>query len=115
MRKSLLTAGLLTFASLVFAAKSYDLTFAQPTKVAGVELGKGSYTVHLEGDKAVFVGPHSKEFTVPVKLENGAGKKFEYTSVESARKDGEDAIKMIHLGGSTTTLQFGEEVSASSK
>jgi hypothetical protein len=100
---------------LVFAAKSYSLTFVQPTKVAGVELGKGSYTVRLDGDKAIFSGPRSKEFTVPVKLENGAGKKYEYTSVESARKDGEDAIKFIHLGGSTTTLEFGDEVSASSK
>jgi hypothetical protein len=115
MRKSLLIVGLLTLSSLVFAAKSYTLTFVQPTKVAGVELGKGSYTVRLEGDKAVFTGPHSKEFTVPVKLDNGAAKKFEFTSVESAQKGGENTIKMIHLGGSTTTLEFGEEVSASSK
>jgi hypothetical protein len=115
MRKSLLTVGLLTFSSLVFAAKSYDLTFVGPTKVAGIELGKGSYSLHLEGDKAVFKGPHSKEFTVPVKLENGAGKKFDYTSVESAKKGGEDAIKLIHLAGSTTTLEFGDEVAASSK
>jgi len=112
MRKSLLAVGLLTFSSLVFAAKSYDLTFVGPTKVAGVELGKGSYSVRVEGDKAIFKGSHSKEVAVPVKLENGAGKKFEYTSVESARKDGEDAIKMIHLAGSNTTLQFEEGTSS---
>ena len=113
MRKSLLAVGLLTFSSLVFAAKSYDLKFVEPTKVAGVELGTGSYTVRVEGDKAIFLGPHKKEVTVPVKLENGAGKKFEYTSVESSRKTGEDSIKTIHLGGSTTTLQFGEEATSS--
>jgi hypothetical protein len=93
---------------LVFAAKSYDLTLVAPTKVAGIELGKGSYSVHLEGDKAIFRGPHSKEFTVPVKLETGTGKKFDYTSVESSQKGGEDTIKLIHLAGSTTTLEFGD-------
>jgi hypothetical protein len=108
MRKSLFAVGLLTFSSLVFAAKSYDLNFVGPTKVAGIELGKGAYSVRLEGDKAVFKGPHSKEIMVPVKLENGTGKKFDYTSVESARKDGEDAIKLIHLAGSNTTLEFGD-------
>jgi hypothetical protein len=115
MSKSLLTVGLLAFSSLVFAAKSYDLNFVEPTKVAGIELGKGNYTVRVEGDKAIFKGPHAKEFTVPVKLENGAAKKFGYTSVESSRKSGEDAIKLIHLGGSTTTLEFGDEGTASSK
>jgi hypothetical protein len=108
MRKSLLTVGLLTFSSLVFAAKSYDLKFIAPTKVAGVELNKGSYTLRIEGDKAIFKSTNAKEVTVPVKLENGAGKKFEYTSVESNRQGGEDAIKLIHLAGSTTTLEFGD-------
>lgn len=108
MRKSLLFVGLLTFSSLVFAAKSYDLTIVAPTKVAGVELAKGNYSMHLEGDKAVFKGANSKVVSVPVKLENGAGKKFEYTSVEAVQKGGEDAIKLIHLGGSTTTLEFGD-------
>jgi hypothetical protein len=98
----------LTFSSLVFAAKSYDLTLVGPTKVAGIELAKGSYSLHLEGDKAIFRGPHSKEIAVPAKVENGAGKKFEYTSVESSQKGGEDAIKSIHLAGSTTTLEFGD-------
>jgi hypothetical protein len=91
----------------VFAAKSYDLTLTAPTKVAGVEMPKGAYSLHLEGDKAVFKGPHSKEFSVPVKIENGAARKYDYTTVESTRKDGEDNIESIHLGGSTTTLEFG--------
>ena len=114
MSKSLLTVGLLAFSSLVFAAKSYDLTFVEPTKVAGIELGKGAYSVRVEGDKAIFKG-HGKEFAVPVKIENGAGKKFGNTSVESSRKGGEDTVKLIHLGGSTTTLEFGDEGTASSK
>jgi len=108
MRKSLLIVGLLTFSSLVFAAKSYDLTISAPTKVGSIELAKGTYTLHLEGDKAVFKDEHAKTFTVPVKLENGTGKKFEFTSVEATQKGGEDAINSIHLGGSTTTLEFGD-------
>jgi hypothetical protein len=50
-----------------------------------------------------------------VKIDTAAAKKFGYTSVESSRKGGEDAIKLIHLSGSTTTLQFGDESTASSK
>jgi len=115
MSKSLLTVGLLAFSSLIFAAKSYDLTFVTPAKVAGIELGTGAYTVRVEGDKAIFKGPHDKEVTVPVKLDTGAAKKFGYTSVESSRKSGEDTVKFIHLGGSTTTLQFSDEGTASSK
>ena len=115
MRKSLLAVGLLTFSSLVFAAKSYDLTFVAPTKVAGVELGKGTYSVRVEGDKAIFRGAHAKEFTVPVKLDTGAAKKYDYTTVESSKKGGADAIKLIHLAGSTTTLEFADEAGTSSK
>lgn len=107
MRKSLLLVGLLTFSSLILAAKSYDLTLIAPAKVAGVELPKGAYSLHLQGDKAIFKDRHSKEFTVPVKLDNSGSKKYDYTSVESTQKDGKDTIKWIHLGGSTTTLEFG--------
>jgi hypothetical protein len=107
MRKSLFLAVLFTFASLVFAAKSYTLTFNGTTKVAGVELRSGNYQVRVAGDKAIFTDTHSKETAVPVKLESGA-KKFDYTSVESSSKDGKDTVKMIHLAGSTTTLEFGD-------
>jgi hypothetical protein len=107
MRKSLFLAVLFTFASLVFAAKSYNLTFNGPTKVAGVELRSGNYEVRILGDKAIFRDGQSKETAVPVKLESGA-KKFNYTYVESSSKDGKQTVKMIHLAGSTTTLEFGD-------
>jgi hypothetical protein len=107
MRKSLLLAALLTFSSLVFAAKSYNLTFNSTTQVAGVELRSGTYSVRVAGDKVIFKDSNSKEVSVSAKMENGA-KKFEYTSVESSGKGGKDTVKMIHLGGSTTTLEFGD-------
>jgi len=106
MRKSLLLAALLTFSSLVFA-KSYDLILNAPTKVAGVELRSGTYSIRVAGDKVIFKDSNSKEVSVPAKLENGA-KKFAFTSVESLDKGGKDTIKMIHLAGSTTTLEFGD-------
>jgi hypothetical protein len=109
MKKSLLFVGLLTFSSMIFAAaKSYTVTIVAPTKVGTTELAKGSYTLHVEGDKAVFTDAKSKTYAVPVKLETGTGKKFEFTSVESTHKDGGDAIKLIHLAGSTTTVEFGD-------
>ena|ERR1035438_1104573 len=108
MKKSLLVVTLLTLSSMLLAAKSYSLTIVAPTKVGSVQLAKGSYSMTLEGDKAVFKDSHSKTISVSVKLENGTGKKFEYTSVESIQKDGGDSIKLIHLGGSTTTLEFGD-------
>ena len=106
MRKSLLFVGLLTFSSLVLSAKTYSLTIMTPTKVGGAQLAKGSYTLQLEGDKAIFKDEHSKSVSVPVKLENGTGKKFGFTTVEAVQKDGADSIKSIHLEGSTTTLDF---------
>src|ERR1700685_2935284 len=99
MRKSLCLAVLLTFASLVFAAKSYNLTFNGPTKVAGVELRSGSYSVRVAGDKVIFTdNTSSKAVTVPAKMETGS-KKFENTTMESSTKDGKEVVKMIHLAG----------------
>jgi hypothetical protein len=48
-----------------------------------------------------------------VKVAADAAKKYDYTTVESSKKGGEDAIKLIHLGGSKTTLEFGDEGTSS--
>ena len=107
MRKSLFLAVLLTFASLVFAAKSYNLTFVGPTQVGGVDLKSGSYTVRVAGDKVIFTNENSKEISVPVKTTTG-DKKFQATTTESSSKDGKEMVKAIHLGGSMTTLEFAD-------
>lgn len=109
MRKSVLCVGLLAFSSLIFAGtKSYPVTILGPTKVGSVELAKGQYTLQVDGDKAIFTDSHRKTVSVPVKLQNGTGKKYEFTSVEATQKDGGEAIKLIHLAGSTTTVEFGD-------
>ena len=106
MRKTLFAIALLTLASLVFAkTKAYDVNILSPSKASNVALATGKYSLSLDGDKAVFKG--AKTVTVPVKVENGAGKKFENTSMETVQKDGVEEIKLIHLAGTTTTLQFG--------
>jgi hypothetical protein len=111
MRKSLFLAVLLTFASLVFAAKSFNLTFNGPAQVGGVELKSGAYEVRVAGDKVIFKNANFKEFSIPVKSVAG-DKKFEYTSTESSTKDGKEMVKAIHLGGSTTTLEFADQTLA---
>jgi len=107
MRKSLLFIVLLTFASVMFA-KSYTVSIQAPTKVGSVQLAKGSYTLHVDGDKVLFTDDHQKTVSVPAKLNNSATKKFEFTSVEATEKNGQETIKLIHLGGSTTTVEFGD-------
>jgi hypothetical protein len=109
MKKSLFLAALLALSSLVFAsAKSYSIELDSAAKAGGAQLTKGSYTVQVAGDKAVFTDQHHKSVSVSVKLDTGTGKKFENTSVEATHQDGTEIIKLIHLGGSTTTLEFGD-------
>jgi hypothetical protein len=108
--KTFLLAALLSVASLTVAsAKSYQIAVDVPAKAGSTQLAKGSYTVQVQGSNAVFTDERNKSVSVPVKLDAGKGKKFEYTSVESTRKDdGTEVIKLIHLGGSTTTIEFGD-------
>ena len=108
MRKSLLFIALLSVSSLVFAGtKAYSFVITAPIKVGGAQLAKGNYKITLAGDKATFTDDHDKSVSVPAKVDAGAGKKFEFTSVEATQKDGADVVKLIHLGGSTTTIEFG--------
>jgi outer membrane protein assembly factor BamB len=111
MKKSLFFAGLLSLSSLVVAgSKSYPIVIDTAAKAGSVQLAKGDYTVQVEGDKAVFTDQHRKSVSVSVKLDTGTGKKFANTSVEATHKDGTVTIQSIHLGGSTTTLEFGGEL-----
>jgi hypothetical protein len=109
MKKSLFLAGVLSLSTLVFAgAKSYPIVIDSAAKAGSAQLAKGNYTVQVEGDKAVFTDEHRKTVSVAVKLDTGKGKKFQYTSVEATHKDGAEIITSIHLGGSTTTIEFGD-------
>jgi hypothetical protein len=109
MKKSLLFAGLLALTTLVCAsAKTYSIELDSAAKAGSAQLAKGNYTVQVDGDKAIFTDQHHKSVSVAVKLDTGTGKKFENTSLEATHKDGTEIIRLIHLGGSTTTLEFGD-------
>jgi hypothetical protein len=85
----------------IASAKSYYFTLTAPTKAGATVLKPGEYEVNIKGNQAVFTNDGGKSVSVPVKMEQSE-KKFDVTSVDT----NSDAIKEIHLGGSTTTLRF---------
>jgi hypothetical protein len=85
----------------IASAKSYYFTLTAPTKAGATVLKPGDYEVNIKGNQAVFTNDGGKSVSVPVKVEQSE-KKFDVTSVDT----NSDAIKEIHLGGSTTTLTF---------
>jgi hypothetical protein len=85
----------------IASAKSYYFTLTAPTKAGTTVLKPGDYEVNVKGNQAVFTSDSGKSVSVPVKVEQNE-KKFDVTSVDT----NSDAIKEIHLGGSTTTLTF---------
>jgi hypothetical protein len=107
--KSLLCVAVLALANLTIAsAKSYDIILNAPVKAGSVELKPGAYSVKVKGDTAIFTSASSgKSFTAPVKLDN-SGPKHEVTAVGTVNENGSEVLKSIKLGGSATTLEFGE-------
>jgi hypothetical protein len=106
--RSLLIGAAMTLASVsLAAAKTYDITVPAPAKAGTVELQPGQYKLKVEGSQAVFTDNHNKSFTVPATVEN-AGKKFPYTSLETASQGGTDTIQAIDLGDSNTRVKLGQ-------
>jgi hypothetical protein len=109
MKKTIFLAVMLSLSSLLFAiTKVYDVVIDSPAKAGTIQLAKGNYTVKVVGDQAVFRDEHFKTYSVAVKLDTNATKKFDRTSLEATDKDGTEVIKAIHLGGTKTTLEFGD-------
>jgi len=107
--KSLILTATLAVASMsVAAAKSYEIVLSAPAKAANIRLDAGQYRMKMEGVNAVFTNTETgKTFTAPAKVEN-AQKKFDYTAVETTKESDADHIKSIELGGTNTTVEFGE-------
>ena len=90
--------------SSIASAKSYNVTFFQPTIVGGEELKPGDYKVEVLDSKAVIrSGKLSVE--TPIKVEN-SDEKFNSTSVRYQNGDGKYRIQEIRLGGTKTKLVF---------
>lgn len=87
----------------IVSAKSYSFTLTSPTKAGTTVLKPGDYEVNVKGDQAVITNEGGKSVSVPVKVEQN-DKKYDATAVDT----NSDTIKEIHLGGSATTLMFGQ-------
>ncbi|WP_321474291.1 hypothetical protein [uncultured Paludibaculum sp.] len=89
-------------------AKSYDFSLAVPTTAGTVQLEPGRYSLKVEGDKAIItLEKNNKSVEVPVKIKQG-DKKFRTTSVGTVRGASSSKLTSIELGGSKTTLEFGQ-------
>jgi hypothetical protein len=107
--KTLLMAGAMALATISLAsAKSYDIVLSSPLQAGNMTLAPGEYHFKVQGSNVIFTkADSSKQFTAPVKVES-TGTKHENTAVESVKQNGTDQLKAIELGGSNTTLEFGE-------
>lgn len=101
MKKSILI--LFAAAGMIFAAaKSYTVTFFQPSIVAGTELKPGSYKVEVQ-DQNVVIKKGKETVTAPVKVENEPNK-FASTTVRYNNGDGKYKVTEIRLGGTNMKL-----------
>ena len=107
--KSLLIGGALALASLSIAsAKSYDITLTEPTQIGSHQLKPGDYSLKLKGNTAIFTNTDTSErITASVKIQNDA-KKHDQTTVDARQQSGNEKVESIRLGGTTTTLEFGD-------
>ena len=86
-------------------SQNIHITLLVPAKAGAVELQPGQYKVKIEGAQAVFTDVHNKSITVPAMVEN-ADKKFGYTAVETANKDGTNTIQAIDIGDSKIRVKL---------
>ena len=95
----------LTCASIAVAA-GYGFTVTAPMKAGTVDLASGDYKVAVQGSVAIVTNLQTdKSFTLIVKTET-AGTKFERTSLDTIKKDGQMRLQAIEVGGSTIKLVF---------
>ena len=108
--KSILFTATLALATLTMAsAKSYEISLQNNVQAGNVQLKAGQYSLKVEGSNAIFTDVQSaKSFTAPVKVDTGS-KKFNVTMVDTDKTGATESIKSIELGGSKTTLEFGDK------
>jgi phosphoribosylformylglycinamidine (FGAM) synthase-like amidotransferase family enzyme len=71
-------------------------------------LPAGSYTVKVNNNQALFTSENGKKFTVPVKVDTGAAKKYDATEVRTSKQGETTVIQAIDLSGTNEELQFDE-------
>lgn len=107
--------GIALFASLALAGgggSTYNITLSERSVVAGKELKPGDYKVEVTGDRAMIKGgSQSVETTVSV---HGGDKKFSRTAVRYDNADGKYRLDQVQVGGTKTTLVFGQDTGSQS-
>ena len=101
MKRTLLFVCLM--AGMAFAsAKSYTVTFFEPTLIGGTELKAGEYKFEVQEQKIVI--KHGKELTeASVKVET-VDSKYPATTVRYANADGKNKVEEIRVGGTKMKL-----------
>jgi hypothetical protein len=102
------TGAMLASFVVLGSAKSWDIVIDSNTKAGSVTLPAGNYSVKVDNNQALFTSDSGKKFTVPVKIDTGAAKKYDETQVKAAKQGDTYVIQAIDLGGTTQELQFGE-------
>jgi hypothetical protein len=97
----------------VAGAKSFDVNLPQTTKVGGAELKAGKYSVVVDGSKVRFKDAVTGKTTQADATVTTNDKKFALTQVDTTQSNGQNTIKEIDLGGTTTKLEFGANGSSS--
>ena len=99
----------LAFAFLVLAltvacAKTYWVTFYQPSVVAGTELKAGDYQLKLEGGQVTLKnGKRMAQAAVQVEQN---GEKYSRTTVRYQNGDGKYHVQEIRLGNTNLKIVF---------
>jgi hypothetical protein len=106
MMKTLLLALVMAGVSLA-GVKTYDVQIFSPLLIGSTLLKPGEYTVHLEGDKAVFTSARDSEIAAEAGVKvRTADKKFSRTEVVFTTEGETRRIQRIGLKGSRVELQF---------
>jgi len=94
----------LMLALAVASAKTYYVTFFQPSIIAGTELKAGEYQLKVEGDQ-VTVRNGKIVAQAAVKVEEN-GEKYSRTAVRYQNGDGKYRVQEIRLGNTNVKLVF---------
>jgi hypothetical protein len=108
IKNFLATGALLLSLVAIGSAKSWEVVVDSNTKAGNVSIPAGNYTVKLNNNQAMFISDSGQKFTVPVKVDSAASKKYDATEMKTAKQGETTIIQAIDLGGTTQEIKFAE-------
>jgi hypothetical protein len=106
VRAFLATSALFLSMAAIGSAKSWDIVIDSNTKAGNVVLPAGNYSVKVNNNQALFTSDSGKKYTVTVKVDNGAAKKYDTTELKTTKQGETSVIQAIDLSGTNEELQF---------